>query len=74
MSKAKNNQFITGMVVGAVAAYLLTRQQNSGNGGILVSPKKDAKIPPQTISQQPYNPFHYLPGDLGRQLPAIYAL
>lgn len=25
-------------------------------------------------SREQYNPFHYLPGDLGRQLPAIYAL
>lgn len=74
MSKA-NNQFITGLVVGAVATYLLTRKSaaSGGNDGILVAPKKDAKIP-KTISQQPYNPFHYLPGDLGRQLPAIYAL
>lgn len=76
MSK-KNNQFITGLVVGAAVTYLLTRPKTSGGGGgVLVIPKTDKDQAPKTIGQRqmPYNPFHYLPGDLGRQLPAIYAL
>lgn len=74
MSKA-NNQFITGLVVGAAVAYLLTKKESAGgNGGILVAPKKDQKPPVTSIGAQEYNPFHYLPDDLGRQLPAIYAL
>lgn len=74
MSK-KNNQFITGLVVGAAVTYLLTRPKTA-SGGVLVIPKKDIDPAPKTIGQRqmPYNPFHYLPGDLGRQLPAIYAL
>lgn len=71
--KKKNSDFLTGVLVGAAITLLLTRR--SAPGVVVLPTDKPEKLPAggSSIGEQPYNPFRYLPGDLGRQLPAIYA-
>jgi uncharacterized membrane protein len=75
---ARNNGFMLGALAGAAVAYVLLR--NTRPAGPVTFPSTTPVQLPVDLginagrqySREQYNPFHYLPGDLGRQLPAIY--
>lgn len=82
----RNNKggFLLGAVVGAVATWIIIDNLGQKNGPSKVpvpgpvGPSVPANnvLPSGEISgTRNYNPpFYYLPADLGRQLPAVYAL
>lgn len=78
---ARNNGFMLGALAGVAVAYVLLRNTRAAGpiGPVTFPSTTPVQLPGdlginagRQYNREQYNPFHYLPGDLGRQLPAIY--